>query len=132
MTQHASLKSQLLIAMPNLEDPNFSRTVTYICEHGEHGAMGIVLNRPTELRLSDILQHMKIDADTGPASDQIVFLGDPGDVSVLRRHSDGAVHDDDRNIGSLHRLARAHHRMPFHTEPELPGSAYSCRIDERE
>ena len=73
MTQHASLKSQLLIAMPNLEDPNFSRTVTYICEHGEHGAMGIVLNRPTELRLSDILQHMKIDADTGPASDQIVF-----------------------------------------------------------
>ena len=91
MTQHASLKSQLLIAMPNLEDPNFSRTVTYICEHGEHGAMGIVLNRPTELRLSDILQHMKIDADTGPASDQIVFLGGPVEEErgfVLHTHTE--------------------------------------------
>ncbi|MGD8955730.1 MAG: YqgE/AlgH family protein, partial [Chromatiaceae bacterium] len=42
MSQADSLKNQLLIAMPSLQDPNFSRTVTYICEHGDHGAMGIV------------------------------------------------------------------------------------------
>ena len=51
--------------MPNLQDPNFSRTVTYICEHGEHGAMGIVLNRPTDLRLADVLRHMEIEGGLG-------------------------------------------------------------------
>jgi putative transcriptional regulator len=56
MSTTASLKNQLLIAMPTLEDPNFARTVTYICEHGEHGAMGIVLNRPTDLSLADVLR----------------------------------------------------------------------------
>ena len=40
--------------MPNLEDPNFSRTVTYICEHGEHGAMGIVINQPLDLSVAEI------------------------------------------------------------------------------
>ena len=60
MSQADSLKNQLLIAMPSLQDPNFPRTVTYICEHGDHGAMGIVINRPTELRLADVLQHLSL------------------------------------------------------------------------
>lgn len=77
MSQNASLKNQLLIAMPALQDPNFARTVTYICEHGEHGAMGIVLNRPTDLCLSDILQHMEIEGDLGDAGKQLVYLGGP-------------------------------------------------------
>ena len=77
MSEIASLKNQLLIAMPALQDPNFARTVTYICEHGEHGAMGIVLNRPTNLRLGDILQHMEIEDGLDEAVDQMVFLGGP-------------------------------------------------------
>ncbi|MDJ0738929.1 MAG: YqgE/AlgH family protein [Gammaproteobacteria bacterium] len=77
MERPDSLKNQLLIAMPSLDDPNFSRTVTYICEHGEHGAMGIVLNRPTDLRLTDILQHMEIGGAMGAAGEQIVYLGGP-------------------------------------------------------
>ncbi len=77
MNQTESLKNQLLIAMPMLQDPNFARTVTYICEHGEHGAMGIVLNRPTELRLADVLQHMDIEGDPGPLAEQTVYLGGP-------------------------------------------------------
>lgn len=94
MNATASLKNQLLIAMPNLQDPNFSRTVTYICEHGEHGAMGIVLNRPTELRLADVLRHMDIAEDLGAAGEQIVYLGGPVEEErgfVL--HTDGAVWD---------------------------------------
>ena len=90
MDTSASLKNQLLIAMPNLEDPNFSRTVTYICEHGEHGAMGIVLNRPTELRLTDVLQHMDIADDLGAAGEQIVYLGGPVEEErgfVLHTHT---------------------------------------------
>ena len=51
--------------------------MTYICEHGEHGAMGIVLNRPTDLRLTDVLKHMEIDGGLGAAGEQIVFLGGP-------------------------------------------------------
>ncbi len=77
MVETGSLKNQLLIAMPSLLDPNFSRTVTYVCEHGEQGAMGIVLNRPTELRLVDVLNHMDIAGDFGSKGEQIVFLGGP-------------------------------------------------------
>jgi putative transcriptional regulator len=91
MSQADSLKNQLLIAMPSLQDPNFSRTVTYICEHGDHGAMGIVINRPTKLRLADVLQHMQIDSDVGSAGDQVVYLGGPVEEErgfVLHTHTD--------------------------------------------
>lgn len=86
-----SLKSQLLIAMPALEDPNFARTVTYICEHGDHGAMGIVLNRPTDLCLADVLKHMEIEGGLGAAGEQIVFLGGPVEEErgfVLHTHTE--------------------------------------------
>lgn len=91
MTEIASLKSQLLIAMPALQDPNFARTVTYICEHGEHGAMGIVINRPTDLRLVDVLNHMQIEGDIGDTADQTVYLGGPVEEErgfVLHTHTD--------------------------------------------
>lgn len=89
MDNFPSLKNQLLIAMPNLDDGNFSRTVTYICEHNEQGAMGIVLNRPSELRLSDIFEHMNID--TSSDSRQKVFIGGPVEEDrgfVLHSHTD--------------------------------------------
>lgn len=89
----SSLKNQFLIAMPGLDDPNFSRTVTYICDHGEQGAMGIVVNRPTELHLSDVLKHMSIE-NHDPATDrQIVYLGGPVQEErgfVLHTPNDGA------------------------------------------
>ncbi len=77
MSTPSTLTNQFLIAMPGLEDPNFSRTVTYICEHGEHGAMGIVVNRPSELKLSDVLEHMKIPESRPGSGDQIVYIGGP-------------------------------------------------------
>jgi putative transcriptional regulator len=73
----SSLKNHFLIAMPGLDDPNFSRTVTYICDHDEHGAMGIVINRPSELSLADVLEHMGIDSHAPTASEQIVYIGGP-------------------------------------------------------
>ena len=48
-----SLRGQLLIAGATLPDPNFSRTVVLVCEHSEEGALGLVLNRPTELAVAD-------------------------------------------------------------------------------
>lgn len=70
------LINHFLIAMPGLADPNFYHTVTYICEHDADGAMGIVINRPLDLNLGDILSHMDINAtpDTAPLP---VFQGGP-------------------------------------------------------
>jgi putative transcriptional regulator len=74
--QSTSLKNHLLIAMPNLRDPNFERTVTYICEHSEDGAMGIVVNRPTDIRLAEVFDQMDIE-DSGTAGEAKVFVGGP-------------------------------------------------------
>jgi putative transcriptional regulator len=71
-----SLKNHFLIALPNLRDANFARTVTLICEHGDEGAMGVVINRPSQLHLADILHHMEIAAPSS-AGAQPVFLGGP-------------------------------------------------------
>jgi putative transcriptional regulator len=75
----ANLTNHFLIAMPGLRDPNFARTVTYICEHTEKGAMGIVVNRPLDLSLADVLEHMSIEAATPGIGDQPVYLGGPVD-----------------------------------------------------
>ena len=55
------LTGHCLVAMPTLDDPNFSRTVVYLCAHSPEGAMGIVLNRPIdELAFPDILEQLGI------------------------------------------------------------------------
>jgi len=68
-----SLRGQLLVAAPILSDPNFHRTVVLVAEHGEEGAMGIVLNRPTDTAVGDALPELAPLA--GPA--EPVFLGGP-------------------------------------------------------
>jgi putative transcriptional regulator len=70
------LSNHFLIAMPGLADPNFFHTVTYICEHDADGAMGIVINRPLDLHLGDILTHMDFQATTETAGLPI-FQGGP-------------------------------------------------------
>jgi len=60
MNDFASMANQFLIAMPGLRDPNFARTVTLVCEHSSEGAMGIVINRVTDLTLADVLSQMDI------------------------------------------------------------------------
>jgi putative transcriptional regulator len=77
MKPATSLANNLLIAMPSLADPNFSRTVTLLCEHSDEGAMGIMINRPTNLVLRDILVQLNIDAGTSPHADTTVYFGGP-------------------------------------------------------
>lgn len=57
------LDGQFLIAMPSMHDPNFVRSVVYICAHSEDGAMGFVINRAQDVSFSDILLHLKIATD---------------------------------------------------------------------
>jgi len=71
------LTNQFLIAMPALQDPNFHRTVTYLCAHNNEGAMGIVINRPLDLNLGDVLDHMSIEVDNIQVNEMMVLQGGP-------------------------------------------------------
>lgn len=77
MQETGAFTNHFLIAMPNLRDPNFARTVTLICEHSSEGAMGIVINRITDLRLADILQQMDIEGGDSHHLDLPVYVGGP-------------------------------------------------------
>ncbi|TKB49333.1 YqgE/AlgH family protein [Ferrimonas sediminicola] len=58
-----SLKDHLLIAMPSLQDKVFKRSVTYLCEHDEEGAMGLIINHPIGLELDELLRKMELQAE---------------------------------------------------------------------
>ena len=77
MTNLVSLANHFLIAMPSLADANFARSVTLICEHSEEGAMGIVVNRLTDLRLGDIFEQLGIESTKATNAAEAVYLGGP-------------------------------------------------------
>jgi putative transcriptional regulator len=86
MDSEASLKGQLLIAMPNMTDPNFFQTVVCICEHTPQGAVGIVVNRPHPfLTEKDIFDELRIETAPNKAPNPI-HSGGPvlsGEIFVL-------------------------------------------------
>ena len=68
-----SLKGRLLVSQPTLKDPNFDRTVVLVLEHGEDGAIGLVLNRPSEVGLAETLPQWVSYAAEPP----VIFAGGP-------------------------------------------------------
>jgi putative transcriptional regulator len=77
MNQATYLNNQFIIAMPGLADPNFFHTVTYLCQHNEEGALGIVVNRSAEMKLGEIFKQMKIRVTSPWAAETLVFAGGP-------------------------------------------------------
>jgi putative transcriptional regulator len=77
MSDRPYLTNQLLIAMPSLADPNFSQTVTLICEHSENGALGIVLNRPLDMRLGEVLEQLSLPNDDPRLAGMAILRGGP-------------------------------------------------------
>ena len=77
MTDTSYLNNHFLIAMPALEDPNFFHSVTYICEHNEQGAMGIIINQPLDIELGEVLAHMQMQNSDTATGHQPVYLGGP-------------------------------------------------------
>ena len=63
--------------MPTLMDPNFFRSVTYICEHNSQGAMGIVINQTVELTLAEVIEHLGFPSIEGAHLLQKVYRGGP-------------------------------------------------------
>ncbi len=77
MVEQAYLTNHFLIAMPALADPNFSHTVTLICEHNADGALGLILNRQLDMQLDEIFQHMELKAASPEARLRAIHLGGP-------------------------------------------------------
>lgn len=71
-----TLQGHFLISMPHMDDRNFDHTVTYICDHNESGAMGIVVNRPLELDLAELMQHLEL-ANADHFKTEPVYAGGP-------------------------------------------------------
>lgn len=65
----------ILIAMPQLTDPNFEKTVVLMLEHNDKGALGLVMNRPTQIRVEEIMQALEMEWQGDP--NRMVFRGGP-------------------------------------------------------
>ena len=74
------LANQFLIAMPGMQDPNFAGSVIYLFEHTERGAMGLVVNRPTEVDLATLFDKIELTLEIAPLLDRPVYFGGPVQV----------------------------------------------------
>ena len=90
MSFDGSLINQLLIAMPGMADPNFSTTVTLICEHNDEGALGIVINRPLDLKLGGLFEQLDVeDPDPETAAGPVLMGGPVGPERGFVLHNPG-------------------------------------------
>ncbi|HEY3487365.1 MAG TPA: YqgE/AlgH family protein [Gammaproteobacteria bacterium] len=87
MQKTINLTNHFLIAMPNLLDPNFYRSVTYVCQHNEQGAIGLILTRTSEIRLLELLQQLDIKLKPEVRNTAIMYGGpvDPFSGFILHR-----------------------------------------------
>ena len=77
MSDLFSLTNHFIIAMPTLNDPNFEKSVSYICEHNIEGAMGIVINRPTDLTFTELCEQLDIEVTDTDTASYPIFEGGP-------------------------------------------------------
>ena len=71
------LSNQFLMAMPGMVGGEFAGTVIYVCEHSEKGALGLVINRPTDLTLGNLFEKIDLKLEIAPGRDAPVFFGGP-------------------------------------------------------
>jgi len=95
-----TLSNHLLIALPALADPNFSRTVALICQHDAQGAMGLVLNRPSEYTIGEVLSQMGIGSEDAELCARPVLSGGP-----VHPERGFVLHDDVRGWDSSLQVA---------------------------
>ena len=72
-----NLTHHFLIAMPNMADPYFAKTLTYICEHNDQGALGLVVNRPIDMTLQALFERLRLTLRDGERADAPVYFGGP-------------------------------------------------------
>ncbi len=77
MIKETRLANHFLIAMPSLDEGDFSQSVTFICEHDENGALGIIINRPSNIGFDEILYQLQISPDKLQSQNKIILNGGP-------------------------------------------------------
>lgn len=79
MDTSVDLSGQFLLAMPGVVGGALAGTIIYVCEHNADGALGLVVNRPTDITVGDLLQRIELDLslEIGPVKDAPVFFGGP-------------------------------------------------------
>ena len=88
-----SLRDHFLLAMPTLTDAIFANSVTYVCEHNDDGAMGLIVNRPSQISLIELLAQLNIEKGVTPV-DALVMEGGPvGGERGFILHSDEVAFD---------------------------------------
>jgi putative transcriptional regulator len=75
--QNINLTDHFLIAMPAMEDPYFSKSLIYIAEHNDQGALGIIVNRPIDMNLATLFEKIDVPFESGSLADLPVFFGGP-------------------------------------------------------
>jgi putative transcriptional regulator len=86
--QTANFTHHFLIAMPAMADPHFAHTLTYVCEHNKDGALGIVVNKPTDMTLSTLFEQIDVPLVDAQLRQTPVHFGGPVQVDrgfVLHR-----------------------------------------------
>jgi putative transcriptional regulator len=72
-----NLTHHFLIAMPGLEDEAFAKSVIYMCEHSERGALGLVINKPSDITLKNLFEKVELPLHRSDLTDAPVFHGGP-------------------------------------------------------
>lgn len=71
------LTNHFLVAMPGMADETFDRSVVYLCEHTEKGALGLVINKPIDIRLKNLFEKIELHLDRQELAEQPVYFGGP-------------------------------------------------------
>jgi putative transcriptional regulator len=72
-----NLTNQFLIAMPGMADDTFAGSVVYLCEHSDKGALGLVINKPIDIKLKNLFEKVELSLDREELAEQPVFFGGP-------------------------------------------------------
>ena len=98
-----NLSNQFLIAMPGMLDDSFAGSVVYLCEHSDKGALGLVINKPIDIKLKNLFDKVDLSLDRAELAEQPVFYGGPvqterGFVLHERAHDDGAQYNSTLSV----------------------------------
>jgi len=88
-----NLTNQFLIAMPGMVDDNFAGSVVYLCEHTDKGALGLVINKPIDIKLKNLFEKVELTLDRPDLEDEPVYFGGPVQTErgfVLHEHPVGS------------------------------------------
>ncbi len=75
--QTIDLTGHFLIAMPGMADSRFVRTLTYICKHDEDGALGLIVNRPIDMRMSELFAQIGVETSDDELAERPLYFGGP-------------------------------------------------------